>query len=228
MKYGVLFSTLSLLLAYCAVTSGGWYLLLLWLVMSFGLVGLGYLALGDRVFGKRSNGSMAFVPVAILFPYLLCLWAVWHIVRLVSREPAYNTLVDGVLIGRRLLSSELPAGTQTVVDLTSEFPEPAALRSVPSYIAAPMLDASVLPPQSLVDLASRIAAAETPVYIHCAQGHGRTGLVAALVLLARGNAKNADNAIELLQSSRPLVGLNSIQRASLLAASKLIQPSAVE
>lgn len=170
---------------------------------------------------------MAFASVAILLPYLLYLWGVWHIIRLLSREPAHNTLVDGVLIGRRLLAAELPAGTQTVVDLTSEFPEPSALRSVSNYVAAPMLDASVLPPESLADLASQIATAETPLYIHCAQGHGRTGLVAALFLLAHGDADTPDTAIEMIQSSRPLVGLNGVQRASLLAASKLLPSSAV-
>ncbi len=227
MKYGVLFSTLSLLLAFYAFTYGGWFVLLAWPAISFGCIGLAYLTLGHRVFGKRSDGSMAFASIAILLPYLLYLWAVWHIIRLISREPAYNTVVDGVLIGRRLLSSELPAGTQTVVDLTSEFPEPSALRSVSNYVAAPMLDASVLPPQSLADLASKIATAKTPVYIHCAQGHGRTGLVTAIVLLARGDADNPDTAFEMIKSSRPLVGLNGVQRESLLAASKLIQSSAV-
>ena len=226
MKYGVLFSTLSLLLAFYALTCGGWFLLLAWPAISFGSIGFGYLTLDHRVFGKHADGSMAFASVATLLPYLLYLWAVWHLIRLISREPAYSTVVDGVLIGRRLLSSELPSDTQTVVDLTSEFPEPATLRSVSNYVAAPMLDASVLPPQSLADLGSRIAMAQTPVYIHCAQGHGRTGLVAAIVLLARGDADSPDAAIEMIRSSRPLVGLNEVQRIALLAASKLIQSSA--
>jgi len=219
--------TSSRLLAFYAFASGGWFLLLAWPAISFGVIGLAYLTFGHRVFGKRPDGSMEFASVAILLPYLLYLWGVWHIIRLLFREPAHNTLVDGVLIGRRLLAAELPAGTQTVVDLTSEFPEPPALRSVSNYVAAPMLDASVLPPESLADLASQIATAETPLYIHCAQGHGRTGLVAALFLLAHGDADTPDTAIEMIQSSRPLVGLNGVQRASLLAASKLLPSSAV-
>ena len=92
MKYGVLFSTLSLLLAFYAFTSGGWLLLLAWPAISFGVIGLAYLTLGHRVFGKRPDGSIASYSVAILLPYLLCLWVVWHIIRLLSSEPAYNTL----------------------------------------------------------------------------------------------------------------------------------------
>ena len=227
MKYGVLFSTLALLLVYFALTSRGWYQCLIWPALSFGVVGLGYLALGRRVFGKRPDGSMSLASVALLLPYLLYLWAVWHIIRLVSREPAHDNLVDGILIGRRLLSAEIPAGTQTVVDLTSEFPEPSALRSVPNYMAVPMLDASVLPSQSLANIASEIAMAESPVYIHCAQGHGRTGLIAALVLIARGDVTDPDTALKLVQSARPLVSLNGVQRDALKDAFPLIQPSAV-
>ena len=73
MKYGVLFSTLALLLAYFALTSRGWYLCLIWPALSFGVVGLGYLALGRRVFGKRPDGSMSLASVALLLPYLLYL-----------------------------------------------------------------------------------------------------------------------------------------------------------
>ena len=227
MKYGVLFSLLSFLLACYSVTSGGWFLLMLWPVFSVGIVGLAYLTLGHRVFGKCPDGSLHCASVVILLPYLLYVWGVWHLIRIVSREPAYSTLADGILIGRRLLSSELPAGIRTVVDLTSEFPESSALRSVPNYIAAPMLDGSVLAPQSLVAIASRIVTSETPVYIHCAQGHGRTGLIAALLLIARGDADDPDAAMALIRSSRPLMGLNNVQRSALMDASLLIQPGAV-
>ncbi|MEM7478290.1 MAG: tyrosine-protein phosphatase [Planctomycetota bacterium] len=101
------------------------------------------------------------------------------------------------------------------------------MRNVPNYVCAPMLDASALPSQELASIAGLIAKAESPVYIHCAQGHGRTGLVSALVLLALGKADNTDAAIEMVQSARPLVRLNVTQRAALLDASSLIQPIVV-
>lgn len=63
MKYGVLFSSLALLLALYAFTYFGWLLLLLWPALSFGVVGLAYLTLGHRVFGKRPDGSMSLASI---------------------------------------------------------------------------------------------------------------------------------------------------------------------
>jgi protein-tyrosine phosphatase len=48
--------------------------------------------------------------------------------------------------------------------------------------------------------------------IHCAQGHGRTGLVASAVLLVSGKAQTAADAIAMVQSVRPGVDLNREQR----------------
>ena len=223
MKYGILFSVLSILIAFYAFVSAGWFLVLLWPAISFGVVGLAYLFWGHRVFGKRRDGTMRIGSVVLLLPYLVYLWSGWHAIRLLSRERAYDSLTNEIWIGRRLLSSELPAGTQTVVDLTSEFPEPTALRSAPSYISAPMLDASSLSAQSLVEIVSSIAVAKTPIYLHCAQGHGRTGLVAALLLISRGEADDVDSAIAIIKSVRPGVGLNRFQLENLRKATAIIR-----
>ena len=51
-----------------------------------------------------------------------------------------------------------------------------------------------------------------PVLIHCAQGHGRTGLVTAAVLIAFGGIQTAGDAIAMIQAVRPGVELNKAQR----------------
>ena len=224
MKYGIIFSILSVALTLYALKLGGLHVLLLWPALSFGVVAFAYSNSDHRVFGKRVDGSMSGTSVVLLGPYLFCLSLIWHMVRLFSREPAYNTLTGDVLIGRRLLSHEIPPETKTVVDLTCEFFEVIAFRSVQNYIAAPILDAATLPRHALVELVVRVADAEGPVYIHCAQGHGRTGLIAALLLIARGEAKTPDDALQIIRSSRPRVSLNRIQIAALWDAFPLIQP----
>lgn len=224
MRFGIFFLSVALLLAHRAVTLQGGNLVLLWPAASCMAVGLGYITrLRHRVFGKRHDGSIAPAAVAVLFPYLIYLWTVWHLIRLISREPPHNILVDDVLIGRRLLSSELPAEIRTVVDLTSEFPEPTALRKVQNYISAPMLDAEGPSCASLAELAARIAEAETPIYIHCAQGHGRTGLVAAAVLIVRGISSSSESAIQFVRTVRPSVDLNAKQRQILQRSLQLIR-----
>jgi len=157
MKYGVLFSLIAVLLLVYAATTGGWFWLLLWPAISFGAVASAYFGLGPRVFGKRPNGTLSVISVAILLPYLLYLWVIWHVMRFVSREPPYNVLPSGVLIGRRLLSGELPSDANVVVDLTCEFPEPHGVRNAGRYISYPMLDASSSDPQTLIRLVRDLA-----------------------------------------------------------------------
>ncbi len=222
MKYGIFFALVATLLLIYAVTSGRWSLLLLWPALSCGLVSAAYLRFGHRIFGKRLDGSMACASVTLLLPYLLLVWAVWHIIRCVSREPHCNRLADDITIGRRLLSHELPPDVDTVVDLTCEFPEPAALRAVPQYISFPLLDAGALSADSLADFSRRLAGIDGSFFIHCAQGHGRAGLISALLLIARGLATDGDDAIRQIQMSRPSVDLNRIQTSALHAAAGLL------
>jgi protein-tyrosine phosphatase len=53
------------------------------------------------------------------------------------------------------------------------------------------------------------------VFIHCAQGHGRTGLAAIALLLHRGEVSDIEEGLSLLRSIRPGIGLSADQRACL-------------
>lgn len=227
MKYGIFFLIAAGLMAIRALLSGGWYLLLLWPAVSFMTVALGYLRFGPRVFGKRSDGTLAALNVIVLLPYLIYLWSVWYALRLVKREPAHNELTDGVIIGRRLLSFELPDEIATVVDLTCEFSEPRRLRSK-SYLLFQVLDGFVPSVEQLLDWSRAINSAPPPVFIHCAEGHGRTGLMAALLLLIRGKATSAAEAVQLVQSKRPLVRLGKRQFQLLELAAERIKQTEFE
>jgi protein-tyrosine phosphatase len=56
------------------------------------------------------------------------------------------------------------------------------------------------------------------IYIHCAQGHGRTGMFAAAVLLSSGQAATPEEALRLVTSARPGVRLSGDQWLTLRAA----------
>ena len=58
---------------------------------------------------------------------------------------------------------------------------------------------------------------ETGVYIHCAQGHGRTGFFACALLLRRGLAATAAEAEARVVAARPGVKLRQAQRAFLMS-----------
>ena len=105
--------------------------------------------------------------------------------------------------------------TPISLDLTCEFTESIAKWPSVSYLGFPMLDGSGATAEQLRTLAAEITKMPSPVLIHCAQGHGRTGLVAAAVLLASGKAQTAEEAIAMIQSVRPGVELNRMQRSLL-------------
>lgn len=214
MKYGLLFLTLALLLADLAVHRGGWYLLIVWPAFSLAIVASGYLGLGPRVFGKRPDGTISPLHLLLLLPYLVPLWTLWLAARSFRREKPYHELTENILFGRRLMSHEVPGGIDHVIDLTCEFQEPEKLREL-SYFSFPILDASVASEEQLQEWLAQTAELEGTVYIHCAEGRGRTGMFAAALLLQLGHAKSVEDAIADATTKRPHVKLNAQQRACL-------------
>jgi protein-tyrosine phosphatase len=194
-----------------AVLLGGYFWILAWPGVSFGLVGLAYLGLGPGVFGKRASGGLARWSTLLLFPYLLLTWLTWHLVRRMSREDCFNEVAPGIFVGRRPLPGELPREVTLLVDLTAEFPEHHQVRAGREYVAAPMLDAGIASEAAFHQLVQHIAHWPGGVYIHCAQGHGRTGTVAAAVLVAKGLHATPEAAIEAMQRVRPRLKLSRSQ-----------------
>ena len=155
MKYGLAFAILAALIAIYAIRNGGWFYLLLWPAISFALVSVAYLFAGVSVFGKLLNGKLPLGRSILLAPFLVYLSLVWHAVRYLSREPAFNQLTDTVFIGRRLLSHERPSHFDHIVDLTCEFNEPPALRSS-GYISFPTLDGHYPTADTMLQRVARI------------------------------------------------------------------------
>lgn len=216
MAYGILLMIVSF---YMATRIGpGWEMLWAWPSLAFATPAGAYLSRYPVLLGKRSDGSMSVRAIVWFAPYLACTWLLWHLMRLVSRERAWDELCEGVFVGRRLLPHEMPPGIRTVVDLTSELPEPAAIRRAVTYVSVPILDGTAPSPGDLAYWTQSMAHRERPLYIHCAQGHGRTGTVAAVLLVILGIAGTAEEAFDLLRRKRPGMRLNRGQREAVRLA----------
>src|SRR5579871_4702149 len=115
MRYGVVFILLGACCLVLEIREGGLGWFWLWPEIAFTIVGVGYLKVGARVFGKRPDGSLSPARLVVLAPFVLFAWGIWAILVKVSREPAANEVAPGVWLGRRLRAGELPRGLELIV-----------------------------------------------------------------------------------------------------------------
>ncbi len=212
MIFGLFQVALGLALIGAAVALGGPAWFFAWPGVAVLVVGLGYLGLGPRVFGKRAaDGRMSAWALGLVFPYVVVAWSLWQLKsRLYDGRP-WDEVAPGVYVGRRPLGPhELPEGTRCVVDMTSELPR--AVPEVPRYLCVPTLDTSVPSDGELAALVETLASEPGPLFIHCAMGHGRSATVAAALLIRKGLAANVDEAVAALVKARPRVRLHGVQR----------------
>ena len=223
-RYGALASVLAAAAAVCLVLAyhrgGVWHpatLLGLWFTACAALVAHAYAENDPDAFGKGADGRMPPLFTLGCLPYAMPLWLRQFALVRFSREPRWNRLADGIWIGRRPeRPNDLPDGATVCMDRAAELSAARFLRSWSGrYVSFPILEASA---RTADDLNACIdALPETGVYIHCAQGHGRTGFFACALLLRRGLAATAAEAEARVVAARPGVKLRQAQRAFLMS-----------
>ncbi len=199
-----------------------------WLAFGFGVAAIGYAGAGPGVFGKRADGTRALWAYLVVGPFLL----VSQFTRLLQLkllgENPYDLVAPGIYVGRLIGRRRMPADVRTVVDMTSEFLEAPAIRADLNYLCLPTLDGTAHTLSPLLPFAQSVLASEGPHYIHCAAGHGRSSMVAAIVLVVRGDADTVDAAEAQMKSARPRVHLGRAQhRAATTTAAALEASTAV-
>jgi hypothetical protein len=209
-NYAVVLLLLALSLFILGVFYGGILAaLLFWSGANFFLVGVAHARKAHGIFGKRADGSLPWWSWVIFLPLHLLNTFVWHLFRALATEPASNPVSERLTVGRRLLPHENPGGFDNYIDLTAEFSEPRILRETRGYVAFPILDASAPSLEHLKAAVDRLRLGRT--FIHCAQGHGRTGLFALAYLLSTGSARTVEEGMSLLTKARPAIRLNRAQ-----------------
>lgn len=228
MKYGILFLVLGGVWLAIAFFYGGLAWLLAWLGVSFGAVGIAYLQDSTAIFGKQASGTRHWFATLMLWPYLAFTHVVYRLQNAVSREPPWNDVNEKLTIGRRLNAAEYPSNVTHVCDLTAEFCDSLSVRRSFNYMPFPILDTGSIKPEDLLRLAHELRVEEgEQLLIHCANGHGRTGMVAAVWLMANGFAATVDEAVRMIQRARPQVKLNCRQLAAVEGVSRLLQEDGI-
>jgi hypothetical protein len=216
-QIGLWYGAGALVLAAPAISLAPWGLLIAWPAMSLAIVSAGYLGFGPGVFGKR-DGRLHPLARALLGPYLLPL-SLWRVHRQEGNPDDH--VASGVRLGRlitpRRARSLIAEGVTSVLDLTCEHAEVGPFLSI-DYRNIQVLD---LTPPGLDELSESVQfvlerMGNGDVYIHCAQGFGRSAIVAAACLLALDSALTVDEARRRVEQARPTVKLRSARVTQLL------------
>lgn len=165
------------------------------------------------LFAKRPDGRLPWLSWVVFLPLLLYSLAMLKASVALSKEQARSKVCDDLWVGSRP-SGKDSCDFENVIDLTAEFQEPKRFRERPGYFSFPILDAGAPTVNALIEALERRP--QGPLFIHCAQGHGRTGLFAAAWLIKNKRAAAAEDALRMLTKARPGIRLNSAQRRRLL------------
>jgi len=193
------------MLAQYAVT----YVLAWWLAVScVWVAGAFFLHRPGMLMGKRQNGKL-FLPCCVInFPFLAIYWMAWLIRHFLFRHEPVNAIAGTNVSVSCWPGFHVPLDRyDLVIDMTSEMPKWYRLGQV-KYVCLPNLDDVPLDRYVLPVEIDR----DMRILVHCAQGRGRSALMACLILLKLGYAATADEAVQFLKQSRPSVTLSRHQK----------------
>jgi len=176
-----------------------------WMGVACLLVALAYLLDWPGIFGKRRDGTVAYLVALPVLPVLLVMRLFWWLRAVLTSENAVDRVAPRLFVGRRLAGSDaLPDEVDFVIDLTCELAEHDDVLARGVYCAIRTLDGCAPPSHDDRDDVLREAAAHPgSVYVHCAFGHGRAVAAAAAIMVLRGDAVNADDAFAMIRAARP-------------------------
>jgi protein-tyrosine phosphatase len=134
----------------------------------------------------------------------------------------YHQLIDGrIFMGSAADTQDAvdSEGIDVIVDLRAEAMRPEAEGDTFSWVKIPLGDNTPTAEGKLyrqaIDEVVGAYLAGKKVYFHCGMGQGRTGTVAAGVLLELGQATDVEDAATKAKLIRPVIKLQPVQKQAL-------------
>jgi protein-tyrosine phosphatase len=221
MKHAAAFFVLGLAFLAAAISLRGAWWIALWPAVSFLIVAIGYAGAGASIFGKQHDGRLAWWAKLLLWPFLLVNALIWNLQRLGESANCADRIAPGIWLGRRARCREVPDDVRVIVDITAEFPAQRQVVASRSYVCLPTLDGMPSDEHKLEQMLQRLAREQRVMYIHCAQGRGRSAAVAAALLIRKGLAADVDEAERMLRAARPSIRISPAQRRLVAKISRL-------
>jgi hypothetical protein len=196
-----------------------WRWVLLWPAIVYLLITYCYAidgSAGAQLLRKRAatDGSLPLPCLLFFLPFLLTSWFVWwfrHTCVHRAEQP-FNEITPGIFLGRypspqldktscwpgafpvTCAASEIPEPACGVVDMCCEFPAHASIvaQAKGLYRCMPCLDGDMpADEEAFVTMCQEVAGwdASHSVYVHCANGRGRSACVVVMLLVLRGHAE---------------------------------------
>lgn len=159
-----------------------------------------------RIRTGESKAPIMRICLVLNLPFLLICWIIWFARNILSGDDAVNRIGETRIFVSRWPIFSVPLDSYDyVIDMTAEMPK--FYRTRGSYLLLPNLDGIPLTQWKLPHDLDKNA----NILIHCAQGSGRSIVMAALLLLRFKFVLTTDEAVELLKKSRHAVRLTQKQ-----------------
>ena len=202
MKFTLFFLTLTLYTLWSFIESSDepQSYLLLWLVINFLIMTFAYaFNKPSWIMGKNRKGEIKISLLILNFPWLLFSWSIFRLQMFVSRENRVDEVVENhIYIASRPLGGFDYEPYDLVVDLTAEFLKDPVESS--RYVCYTNLDAMPLSQsyESVEQFKNK------KIVVHCANGHGRSALFVARLLVDLELVESVEEGLALVKMHRLL------------------------
>lgn len=151
----------------------------------------------------RKTGQISCTAFFLCLPWLITVYVFWFVRHMFNGEDAYNRVYKHFYVGRfPRWNSEFPPEIKNIVDMTAEFSARKSLLKGRTYLCLPSMDRCMPDPWDLGQFALQVSRLKTPTYIHCANGHSRSGLLMAMVMVLRKDSASIRHAFAKMVEKR--------------------------
>ncbi len=203
---------------FLAARGGAAAALWLWSGLSFLTVAWAYARRRPDVFAKQADGRLPIIRTCLLLPFHAAIQGVWRLHGWLGWDRVADEVSPGIWLGRWPRPQDVPHDVLLIVDLTAELPARRTVLHGREYWLVPTLDGAAPDLTLLRNAVARAVDRPGPMYVHCAQGRGRSTLFVLLLLRARGIVPDLEEAERVVRAVRPSISLTRAQRRLLADA----------